>query len=297
MASAEPQHSRERIPLEGRPHVRRRNRAFEALLLLGTLVALAVLATLLVTIFRDGTGQLSLSFVTSYPSRFPAHAGVRSALLGTIIVMAFTAAAAVPVGIGAAVYLEEFAPKSRITRLIETNIANLAAVPSIVYGLLGLTLFVRALHLGRVVLAGALTLALLVLPVVIIASREALRAVPREIRSGALALGATPWEAVRYQVLPAAFPGMLTGTILALSRAIGETAPLITIGALTFIAFDPRGPLDPFTVLPIQIFNWVSRPQAAFAELAAAASIVLLVVLLGMNAVAIVLRNRYRQEW
>jgi len=283
--------------LRSDPGLARRNAVYRYLLLGATLVAVAVLATLLFTILRDGLPQLRLGFLTSYPSRFAARAGVRSSLLGTLWVMFTTALVAIPIGIGAAVYLEEFAKDTWLTRLIETNIANLAAVPSIIYGLLGLAVFVRGLALGRVILAGAMTLALLVLPIIIVASREALRAVPREIRAGALALGATPWETVRHQVLPPAIPGMLTGTILALSRAIGETAPLITIGALTFIAFDPDGILSPFTVLPIQIFNWVSRPQAAFLEIAATASIVLLVVLLSMNAVAIALRNRYRREW
>ncbi len=297
MAVRTPPATRPPDAMASAPRLRRSNLAFEAALLIATLIAIGVLITLLFTLLRDGAGRLSLDFLTNYPSRFPERAGIRSAILGTLWVMGITAFAAVPLGIGAALYLEEFAPDNRLTRMIETNIANLAAVPSIIYGLLGLGLFVRMMGLGRVILAGALTLTLLVLPVIIIAARESLRAVPQEIRAGALALGATPWEAVRHQVLPPALPGMLTGTILALSRAIGETAPLITIGALTFIAFDPRGPLDPFTVLPIQIFNWVSRPQAAFAELAAAAGLVLLVVLLSMNAVAIVLRNRSRREW
>lgn len=289
---------RSRTPsLRARPGVARRNRAFEALLLAGTLAALAVLATLLVTLLRDGISHVDAGFLTSYPSRFPERAGVRSALLGTLWLMGLTVMLSVPLGIGAAIWLEEFAPTNRITRAIETNISNLAGVPSIIYGLLGLGVFVRALQLGRILLAGALTVSLLVLPTVIIASREALRAIPRAIRDGALALGATRWEAVRHQVLPAATPGMMTGTILALSRAIGETAPLITIGAITFIAFDPRTPFEPFTVLPIQIFNWTTRPQAAFAEIAAAAGLVLMIALLGMNAVAVVLRNRARREW
>lgn len=276
--------------------VGRRNRLFTAILVASTLLSVAVLATLLTDLVFDGAGMLSLDFLTSYPSRFASRAGVRAALLGTMWLMVLVTLLTVPVGIAAAVYLEEFAPSNRFTRAIETNIANLAGVPSIIYGLLGLGVFVRALQLGRVLLAGAMTLSLLVLPIVIIASREALRAVPRAIREGAFALGATRWEVVRHQVLPAGLPGMLTGTILALSRAIGETAPLITLGAFTYLAFDPT-PLSPFTALPIQILNWVVRPQEEFARIAAAASIVLLIALLSLNAVAIWLRNRSRREW
>lgn len=286
----------ERPDLRAPPKVGRRNRLFLALLLSATLVTVVVLATLLIDLATDGGSKLSLHFLLNYPSRFPAKAGIRAALLGTLWLMVLTAAITVPIGVAAAIYLEEFAPANRLTRAIETNIANLAGVPSILYGLLGLGVFVNALRMGRILLAGALTLSLLVLPIVIIASREALRAVPRAIREGAFALGATRWEVVRHQVLPASVSGIMTGTILALSRAIGETAPLITLGAFTYLAFDPT-PTSTFTALPIQIFNWVVRPQEDFARLAAAASIVLLVVLLTMNAAAIWLRNRSRQEW
>jgi phosphate transport system permease protein len=210
--------------------------------------------------------------------------------------MALTALISVPVGIGAAIYLEEFGRNNRLSRAIETNIANLAGVPSVVYGLLALGVFVRALQMGTILLVGALTLSLLVLPIVIIASREALRAVPAAIREGAFALGATRWEVVRHQVLPAAIPGIMTGTILALSRAIGETAPLAVLGAFAYVAFDPT-PFSDFTALPIQILSWVVRPQPAFIQLAAATSIILLVMLLTMNAVAIVIRNRQRNPW
>jgi phosphate transport system permease protein len=210
--------------------------------------------------------------------------------------MALVAALSFPLGVGAAIYLEEYAPQNWFTRLLQTNIANLAGVPSIVYGILGLTVFVRFFALERSVLSGAMTLSLLILPVVIIASQEAIRAVPNTLREASYGLGATRWQTIRHHVLPVAMPGILTGTILALSRAIGETAPLIMIGALTFIAFDPRSPMDPFTVLPIQIFNWTARPQADFHTLAAGAIVVLLVVLLLMNATAIVLRNRYRKQ-
>jgi phosphate transport system permease protein len=274
----------------------RRNRLFAGVLLLSTLAAIAVLLALLVDLLVDGAPMLNVEFFTSYPSRKPNQAGIRAALLGTMWLTVVVAAVTIPVGIGAAIYLEEFAPNNRFTRAIETNIANLAGVPSIIYGLLGLGVFVRALQMGTVLMVGALTLSLLVLPIVIIASREALRAVPAGIREGAFALGATRWEVVRGQVLPAAVPGIMTGTILALSRAIGETAPLITLGAFTYLRFDPT-PFSQFTAMPIQILNWVVRPQADFARLAAAASLVLIVVLLSMNAVAIVLRNRYRREW
>ncbi len=274
----------------------RKATAFGFLLLcvLATGVGIAALAVLLVDIAREGFGRLSWDFVNSFPSRKPEQAGIKAALWGTIWMMGFTAAFAIPIGVGAAIYLEEYARRNWLTRVIQTNIANLAGVPSIVYGILGLALFVRAMDLGRSVLAGSLTMALLVLPIVVIASQEALRAVPSSIREGAYALGASRWQVTSRQVLPAAFPGILTGIILALSRAIGETAPLIMIGALLFVPFTPSGPMDRFTALPIQIYNWTSRPQEAFQENAAAGIIVLLVVLLTMNSVAIILRNRFQ---
>jgi phosphate transport system permease protein len=254
------------------------------------------LAVLLVDVTVDGLRWLSWDFLNSYPSRIPERAGVKSAILGTIWMMGLTALFTFPLGVGGAIYLEEYAPDNRLTRLLQTNIANLAGVPSIVYGILGLAVFVRYMAMGRSVIAGAATLSLLILPVVIIASQEALRAVPRTLRMGAYAVGATRWQTIRGQVLPAALPGILTGTILSLSRAIGETAPLIMIGALTFIAFPPTGPMSAFTVLPIQIFNWASRPQSEFHDLAAGAIMVLLVILLAMNATAIILRNKYRVD-
>ena len=276
----------------------RRNlaRVFVLVCIAATLMGIVALAVLLVTIFIDGLGRLNWDFLNSYPSRFAERAGIKSALYGTVWMMAFTAIIAVPIGIGAAIYLEEFAPRNWLTKVIETNINNLAGVPSIIYGLLGLTIFVRVMDLGRVVLAGSLTMALLVMPIIIVAAREGLRAVPPSIREASLGLGATRLQTVWHQVLPPAIPSMLTGIILALSRAIGETAPLIAIGALTFVAFTPSGPLDRFTVLPIQIYNWVGRPQPAFAETAAAGIIVLLVVLLAMNAVAIGLRNYFERK-
>ena len=279
----------------GRQRARRwAGRGFALLCLACTLAGVAMLAVLLIGILREGAGRLSLDFLNSFPSRFPGQAGIKSALYGTLWLMAFTALFSVPVGIGAALYLEEYAPRNWLTRVIQTNIANLAGVPSIVYGILGLALFVRALALQRSVLAGALTMALLVLPVIIIAAQEALRAVPPSVREASYALGATRWQTVRSQVLPVALPGIMTGIILALSRAIGETAPLIMISGLTYVAFVPRGPLDDFTVLPIQIFNWASRPQSGFHQNAAAAIIVLLAVLLTMNGLAILLRNRFQ---
>lgn len=259
-------------------------------------LALAALAALIWDVVSDGAGRLSWDFIRSYPSRRAADAGIWHALTGSVFVIVVTAVLAVPVGVAAAIYLEEYGTRSVMARLIEINITNLAAVPSIIYGLLGLGLFVRTLGLGRSVLAGGATLALLVLPVVILSTREALRAVPKSLREGSYALGATKWQTIWYQVLPVAMPGILTGLILALSRAIGETAPLITIGAVTFVTFAPDSVWSTFTVLPIQIFNWVSRPQVEFQANAAAAIIVLLVLLLTMNAGAIWLRDRFQKK-
>jgi phosphate transport system permease protein len=261
------------------------------------LLTISVLLAILGKLFADGLTRINWQFLTSFPSRRPEEAGIFSAWVGTIYVMFLTAAIALPLGIGAAIYLEEFASRNWFTRLIELNINNLAGIPAIIYGLLGLQVFVRWFRMGESVLAGACTLAIMSLPVIIVASREALRAVPVSIREAALALGATRWQTVRDHVLPLAIPGILTGTILALSRAIGEAAPLVTIGALTFVAFLPKSPLDPFTVLPIQAYNWVSRPQPEFHRNAAAALIVLLALLLLMNSIAIYLRNRYQQRW
>lgn len=260
------------------------------------ILSLGALAALLADVFADGAGRLSWQFLTSLPSRRARAAGLLVPLVGSIYIIVLTALIALPIGIGAAIYLEEYGARGRMARLIEINIANLAGVPSIIYGLLGLGLFVRALGLGRSLVAGALTLALLVLPVVILSTREALRTVPNSLREGSYALGATKWQTIWNQVLPMAMPGILTGLILALSRAIGETAPLITIGAVTYVPFLPNSLMSPFTVLPIQIFNWVSRPQVEFLQNAAAAILVLLVLLLTMNAVAIWLRDRYQKQ-
>lgn len=276
-----------------------KERGFSAAMLLSLLLAVAALAALLAQVTIKGWPRLNSDLLTRFPSSNPARAGARSAIFGTIWVIGTVAATCVPVGLGAAIYLEEYAARDRwYNRLIEVNIQNLAAVPSIVYGILGLAFLVRgSLDLGPTVLAGALTLALLVLPIVIISSREAIRAVPNTIRLGSLALGATQWQTIRRQVLPAALPGIATGTILALSRAIGEAAPLLLLGALTFITFVPDGLGSPFTVLPIQIFNWISRPQEEFRVLAAAAIVVLMVILLVMNGFAIWLRNRFQRKW
>jgi phosphate transport system permease protein len=267
---------------------------FSILCLAATVIAIAALGVLLIDVASKGLDRVSWDFINSFPSRNAENAGIKAALWGTLWLMGITALVAVPVGLGAAIYLEEYAPTNWLTRVIQVNIANLAGVPSIVYGLLGLAVFVRALQLERSVLAGALTMALLVLPIIIIASQEALRAVPSSIREAAYAVGASRTQMVFHQVVPAALPGVMTGVILALSRAIGETAPLIAIGALLFVPFTPSSPFDKFTVLPIQIFNWTSRPQEAFQQNAAAGIIVLLVVLLTMNSIAIVLRNRFQ---
>lgn len=281
------------------PDNRRRRRAgalFKTVCLVSIAFSVLSLALLLFDVVRDGAGWLSIDLLTHYPSRIPERAGIKSAILGTLWMMGLTAAVSFPIGVGAAIYLEEYAPKNWLTRILQTNIANLAGVPSIVYGILGLAIFVRYFALGRSVIAGALTLALLILPVIIIASQEAIKAVPGSLREASYGVGATKWQTIRHHIFPVALPGILTGTILSLSRAIGETAPLIMIGALTFIAFPPMSPMDPFTVLPIQIFNWTAKPQQDFHELAAAAIIVLLVLLLVMNAAAIFLRNRYQKR-
>ena len=269
---------------------------FQALALVILVLALGSLAALIADVWADGANRLSWQFLTGFPSRRAEDAGIFHALSGSVFVILLTGLLAVPIGVASAIYLEEYGRRNLVARIIEINITNLAAVPSIIYGLLGLGLFVRALGMGRSVMAGASTLALLVLPVVILATREALRAVPPSIREGSYALGATKWQTIWFQVLPVALPGILTGMILALSRAIGETAPLISIGALTFVAFAPDGIWSPFTVLPIQIFNWVSRPQVEFQANAAAGILVLLALLLTMNAAAIWLRDRYQKK-
>ncbi|QMS89452.1 phosphate ABC transporter permease PstA [Nostoc edaphicum CCNP1411] len=268
-----------------------------------TLFALVVLAILLIDVLTDGVGRLNWSFLTSFSSRRASSSGVLAPLVGSIWLLVITALISFPLGVGAGIFLEEYATDNWFTRLIEINIANLAAVPSIIYGLLGLQVFVRVMEpitRGRTVLAGALTLSLLILPIIIITTREALRAVPDSLRQAGFALGANRWQIIREQIFPIALPGILTGTILALSRAIGETAPLIVIGAVGFITFlpqlSPQGLQSSFTALPIQIFDWVSRPQVEFHQNAAAGIIVLMLVLLLMNSTAIFLRNKFQQS-
>jgi phosphate transport system permease protein len=294
------------------PIIRKRKRQdfiFNLIGILCTLVGIVTLGALLVDLIMDGGSRISWGFLTSFPSRFAERAGILSSWVGTLLIMTVTAFAAVPLGVSAGVYLEEYARKNWITNLIEINIANLAGVPSIIYGLMALGLLVYQFRLGTSILTGGLTLAFLILPIVIVATREALRTIPQGIREAAYALGSTKWQVVRHHLLPYSLGGTMTGVIIALSRAIGETAPLITIGALTFIAFLPPPPISsqppflsfawlwsPFSVLPIQMFNWVSRPDQAFVVNAAAAGITLIVVTLLLNAIAILLRYRVRKR-
>ncbi|MFT5320579.1 MAG: phosphate transport system permease protein [Pseudohongiellaceae bacterium] len=276
-------------------HLARRHRKAKIFALICAAITwscVLLLGVLLYQVSVDGFKWLDWQFISSFPSRFPERAGIKSALVGTIWLISLVAVFSIPVGVSTALYLEEFAGKGKLAKIIEVNIANLAGVPSIVYGILGLAIFVRYFALERSLISGALTMSLLILPVIIIASREAIKTVPLSIRNAAYSLGATKWQTTWSHVLPASFPGIMTGVILALSRAIGETAPLIMIGALTFVAFLPEGPMDSFTAMPIQIYNWVSRPQQDFHELAAAGIIVLLAVLLIMNATAIYIRNK-----
>ncbi len=265
-------------------------------LFLATIFGIVVLVALLVDVILTAAPWLDAQFVRSFPSRTPGEAGIWSGLTGTLWLMGLTALISVPLGVASAVYLEEYAQDGWFLRLIQVNIANLAGVPSVVYGILGLALFVRFVSLGSSLLAGALTLSLLILPIIIISTQEALRSVPSGVRESAYALGATRWQVIYSHVLPMAAPGIMTGVILALSRAIGETAPLILVGALTFVSFVPQGALDQFTALPIQIFNWAARPQDEFRALAAAAIVVLMVLLFTMNLTAILLRNYFEER-
>jgi len=274
-----------------------KNRLFKGAMFFAMLVAFGILAILLVDTIVTGWPALSRGLFTDPPSTVPEAAGARPAILATLYLGLIVLVLSVPIGVLTAIYLEEYANRARWwNRLIEVNIQNLAAVPSIVYGILGLAFIVRGIGVGRVVFAGGLILTLVVLPTVVVASREAIRAVPDSIRQGAFALGATKWQVVYRQVLPAAIPGIATGSILALSRAVGETAPLIMVGAIVYVAFDPTL-FGAYTALPVQIYNWTKQPDPTFQTLAAAAAIVLLVMVLGMNAVAIFLRNRYRKRW
>ncbi|MEX0785817.1 MAG: phosphate ABC transporter permease PstA [Dehalococcoidia bacterium] len=272
------------------------SRASRYVLLAASLAGLVVLGYLVYDTIDTGGSRVSWDFLTSYPSRFAERAGIRAALFGTLWVMATTIALAFPVAIGTAIWIEEFAPRNRLLTIVQLNLANLAGVPSIIYGIVGLAIFVRFLDLGPSVLAGGFTLALMIIPMTVIASQEAIRQVPKSTRDASLALGATQWQTVRHHVLPQAMPGIMTGVILAFSRAVGEAAALIMVGALAFVAHDPEGFLDSFTIVPIQIYDWTTRPQEAFRETAAAAIIVLMIAVLVLNLTAAVIRERFRRE-
>lgn len=273
------------------------NQVFKGLFFLATLFGLLVLGVLFYRIITQGIGYIDLDFFQNFASRRAENAGIKAAIIGTIWLMVVVAPVSLILGVGTAIYLEEYAKKNKFTSFIKINISNLAGVPSIVFGLLGLTIFVRALALERSVLAAGLTMSLLVLPVIIVAAQEAIRSVPRDLREASFAMGATKWQTVLKVVLPAAIPGILTGGILALSRAIGETAPLIVIGIPLFIAFLPKTIMDTFTVLPMQIYNWTSRPQAEFQDVAAAGILVMLVLLILMNSIAVFIRNHFQKRY
>ncbi|MDP7194283.1 MAG: phosphate ABC transporter permease PstA [Dehalococcoidia bacterium] len=260
-------------------------------------IVLVVLATLLIRIIMDAWGWIDWQFVTSYPSRKPELSGIKSALLGSLWVIGFTSLISIPIGIGTAIYLEEFAEDNKFNRFIKLNIANLAGVPSIIYGILGLALFVELMKMGRVILAGSLTMSLLILPIIIITSQEAIKTVPKDLVNASLALGSTKWQSVIKVILPISVPGMVSGIILAISRAIGESAPMIAISALVYLTFIPKSPMDRFTVLPIQIYNWISQPQDDFRSIAAAGIVVLMIVLLSMNSIAIWIRIKFQKRF
>lgn len=264
--------------------------------LTATLLGLVLLAIFIGNIVAEGIARIDWNFLTSLPSRKPGKAGIYTAMLGTVWILGLTALISFPLGVASAIYLEEYGKKDRLNKILEINISNLAGVPSIIYGLLGLEVFVRIFGLGQSILAGSMTLSLLILPIIIVATREAIKAVPSSIKEASFAMGATKWQTIWKQVLPASFGGILTGVILALSRAVGEAAPLIVVGALAYVPFAPATPMDEFTVLPIQIFNWVSRPQHGFAINASAAIIVLLVITFMMNGVAVYLRNKWQKK-
>ncbi|WP_026897207.1 phosphate ABC transporter permease PstA [Daejeonella oryzae] len=273
-----------------------KDRAFKYIGLFCTLFGIIVLAIFLIDILIKGIGRIDWAFLSSLPSRIPERAGILTAFVGTIWILILTAIIAIPIGISAGIYLEEYGKKSRMANLLEINISNLAGIPSIIYGLLGLEIFVRIMHLGNSLIAGALTLSLLILPIIIVATREAIKTVPKSIKEASFGMGATKWQTIRQITLPAAAGGILTGIILAISRAIGETAPLIVIGALAYVPFTPESPMDEFSVLPMQIFNWISRPQKGFAINAAAAIIILLAITFVMNGIAVYLRNRWQKK-
>jgi phosphate transport system permease protein len=274
-----------------------RNNIFKFLFFLATIFGLIVLVVLLYRIFTQAIGWLDMDFLQNYASRRPENAGIKAALVGSIWLMIIVAPLSLILGVGTAIYLEEYAKKNRFTDFIQTNISNLAGVPSIVFGLLGLTIFVRGMELERSVLSAGLTMSLLVLPVIVVAAQEAIRAVPNQLREASYGMGATKWQTIYRVVLPAAIPGILTGSILALSRAIGETAPLVVIGIPTFIAYLPKSIFDTFTVMPMQIYNWTGRPQEEFQHVAAAGIVVLLAVLIIMNSIAVLIRNKFQKRF
>jgi len=276
---------------------RLKDQAFKVWGIFCTLLGLVLLAVFIGNILVDGIMRIDWEFVMNLPSRKPEKAGIYTALIGSIWVLLLTTLIALPIGIAAAIYLEEYSKKNKLATILEVNISNLAGVPSIIYGLLGLEVFVRILEMGASVLAGSFTLALLILPIVIVSTREALKAVPKSIRDASFAMGASKWQTVYHQLLPASFGGILTGIILALSRAVGETAPLIVIGALAYVPFAPSSPMDEFSVLPIQIFNWITRPQHGFVENAAAAIIILLLITFVMNGIAVYFRNKWQKKF
>lgn len=271
-----------------------KNNIYHGMIFLSTIFGVIILFILLFDIFRKGMPWLTTKFLTSFTSRFPRKAGVYPAILGSLWLIGITGIIAFPIGVGTAIYLEKYAKDNRLTNFIKLNIANLAGVPAIIYGMLGLTVFVRALGMGRSILAGAFTMALLILPIIITSAQEAIKSVPSSIEQASYALGTTKWQTMMGVILPYSFPGILTGTILAMSRALGEASPLIVIGALSYVNFIPKSPLSSFTVLPIQIFNWSSMPKKDFQYVAAAGIIVLLVILLAVNSFAILLRNKYQ---
>lgn len=273
------------------------NKVFKSIFLLATLLALLALVILLYRIVSQGEGHLSIEFLTNFASRFPEKAGIKAALVGSLWLMMVVAPTSIILGVGSAIYLEEYAKQNRITAFIRMNISNLAGVPSVVFGLLGLTIFVRALALGNSVLAAGFTMSLLILPVIVVSAQEAIRSVPRELRDASYGMGATKWQTIVKIILPAAIPGILTGSILALSRAIGETAPLIVIGVPVIIQFLPAGVMDTFTALPMQIYDWSSRPQQEFQTVAAAGIMVLMAVLLFMNSIAVLIRNKFDKRY
>ncbi len=275
---------------------RAKDKMFATWGVVSTFFGIILLAVFIIFILYDGLPRLSWQFLVSLPSRKPENAGVYTAMMGTIWILGLTLLFALPLGIAAAVYLEEYIPKGKFATILEINISNLAGVPSIIYGLLGLQLFARTMKFGGNLLAGSFTLSLLILPIIIVATREAIRAVPSSIKDASFALGATKWQTIWLQVLPSAFGGIMTGLILALSRAVGEAAPLIVVGALAYVPFAPKSPMDEYSVLPIQIFNWISRPQHGFVVNAAAAIIILLVITFTMNAIAVFLRNKHQKK-